>query len=550
MRSKHGDSVETLTIPLSVEERRYVRDAVVKALYQRLFGWLVGAVNRSLAPPANTLAKGPLPFIGVLDIFGFETFEVNTFETLLINHANEVLQHTFNRHVFEAELRLFREEGVEGAAQCDESTFPTNAKCIELIAGLKSASALRQLGQLGAIGIMRILDEVSRTANASDEAFNSKLAQTYDPPKLDQSPRTSRGVKAAESEANPHWIAVPLHKKRWSFCVRHFAADVVYTVSSNNHWVQRNNDAVPSGLAKLLIGADSLKHYVPSGSQSGSPLVAGGGAAKDAVIRGLGRSLPTDSRTDAAEAALSSPRGQSGYWNKPTVSSVFLASMDALTTRLDSTKCSFVRCVKPNQSLSSDAGFDRPYVSIQLRYLGIPQTCHVLRAGLPSRVPFASLDPLFQRLSPEGRRIFSEAAEVATSTRRRLKALLPKPAVFDTKLNEQLNASESPLSIFTACAVRTMGLASDDFAIGCTRLFFRAGKMGAVDNLITASVTVETETQSLAPVEAWAAGLHFAMGAENLEDRLTSALSERRRGDNAMASVVDLWVGTAAAIGR
>jgi myosin heavy subunit len=224
--------------------------------------------------------------------------------------------------------------------------------------------------------------------------------------------------------------------------------------------------------------------------------------------------------------------------------------MDALTMRLDSTKCSFVRCVKPNQSLSSDAGFDRPYVSIQLRYLGIPQTCHVLRAGLPSRVPFASLDPLFQRLSPEGRRIFSEAAEVATSTRRRLKALLPKPAVFDTKLNEQLNASESPLSIFTACAVRTMGLASDDFAIGCTRLFFRAGKMGAVDNLITASVTVETETQSLAPVEAWAAGLHFAMGAENLEDRLTSALSERRRGDNAMASVVDLWVGTAAAIGR
>ena len=91
--------METFEIPLDGPERTYTRDAVIKAIYHRLFLWLVQTINSALVPPAATAvgtAPGPaaaaarLPFIGVLDIFGFETFEVNTFETLLINHANEV----------------------------------------------------------------------------------------------------------------------------------------------------------------------------------------------------------------------------------------------------------------------------------------------------------------------------------------------------------------------------------------------------------------------------------------------------------------------------
>ena len=91
------------------------RDAIAKAAYDWIFAWIVDRV-------AAALDRGPasLPFIGVLDIFGFEVFERNDFEQLLINFANEKLQFTFNNAVLIAEQQIYVEEGLQvGEVTCE-----------------------------------------------------------------------------------------------------------------------------------------------------------------------------------------------------------------------------------------------------------------------------------------------------------------------------------------------------------------------------------------------------------------------------------------------
>ena len=109
------------SVPLSVLQAGQSRDAIAKAVYARAFGWLVARVNESLSyadsnqQPADgdggVSTGSSASFIGILDIYGFETFETNSFEQLCINYANEVLQQHFISHTFEQEQELYRMEG-------------------------------------------------------------------------------------------------------------------------------------------------------------------------------------------------------------------------------------------------------------------------------------------------------------------------------------------------------------------------------------------------------------------------------------------------------
>ena len=109
------------------------RDALAKCLFSFLFQWLVDRLNDTIAARGTTAtspdASDRWGFIGVLDIYGFEMFEHNSFEQLCINYANEKLQRHFNKHIFEVEQKEYVAEGIDWR----HIDFNDNQACLDLI---------------------------------------------------------------------------------------------------------------------------------------------------------------------------------------------------------------------------------------------------------------------------------------------------------------------------------------------------------------------------------------------------------------------------------
>ena len=116
---------EKFMSPFNVEQALDARDALSRALYSRLFSWLVQRINGICDPGENP----NLTSIAVLDIFGFEDFETNSFEQFCINFANEKMQSFFIEHIFKQE----QDEYVSEKLSFHEVTFNDNQMCIDLI---------------------------------------------------------------------------------------------------------------------------------------------------------------------------------------------------------------------------------------------------------------------------------------------------------------------------------------------------------------------------------------------------------------------------------
>ena len=136
------------------------RDSLSKAIYDRLFRWIVNRTNALLAPSKDALAGESE--IGILDIFGFEKFNSNSFEQLNINVANEQLQFFFNEHIFALELEEYRREGIDTADVKYKDNQPVLNFFLEKPLGLYS-----------------ILDEQSNFPKATDDTFVTKLNQQF-----------------------------------------------------------------------------------------------------------------------------------------------------------------------------------------------------------------------------------------------------------------------------------------------------------------------------------------------------------------------------------
>jgi myosin V len=127
---------ETVNIQLSPSQAYFSRDALAKHIYSQLFNWIVSQINKCLKCNVKTHS-----FIGVLDIYGFETFQINSFEQFCINYANEKLQQQFCQHVFKLEQEEYMREQIKWSF----IEFYDNQPCIELIEGK--------------LGILDLLDE-------------------------------------------------------------------------------------------------------------------------------------------------------------------------------------------------------------------------------------------------------------------------------------------------------------------------------------------------------------------------------------------------------
>lgn len=132
---------ELVLIPMSHAAAEAARDALAKHIYAKLFQHIVDVINASLDSGQQNHC-----FIGVLDIYGFETFQTNSFEQFCINYANEKLQQQFNQHIFKLEQEQYVREGIDW----EMIDFYDNQPCIELIESK--------------LGVLDLLDEECRVS--------------------------------------------------------------------------------------------------------------------------------------------------------------------------------------------------------------------------------------------------------------------------------------------------------------------------------------------------------------------------------------------------
>ncbi|XP_063529445.1 myosin-VIIa isoform X1 [Cydia strobilella] len=200
----HGETVvSTLSKIQSVD----IRDAFVKGIYGRLFVTIVKKINAAIYKPKATTRTA----IGVLDIFGFENFDQNSFEQFCINFANENLQQFFVRHIFKLEQEEYNHEGINW----QHIEFVDNQDALDLI-------ALKQLN------IMALIDEESKFPKGTDQTMLAKLHKTHG---------LHRNYLKPKSDINT------------SFGLNHFAGVVFYDTRG---FLEKNRDTFSADLLQLI----------------------------------------------------------------------------------------------------------------------------------------------------------------------------------------------------------------------------------------------------------------------------------------------------------
>ncbi|KAM3705761.1 hypothetical protein ACB098_03G102900 [Castanea mollissima] len=152
MRVGNDNIVQKLTLSQAID----TRDALAKSIYACLFEWLVEQINKSLAVGKRRTGRS----ISILDIYGFESFDRNSFEQFCINYANERLQQHFNRHLFKLEQEEYIQDGIDWA----KVDFEDNQDCLSLF-------------EKKPLGLLSLLDEESTFPNGTDLTFANKLKQ-------------------------------------------------------------------------------------------------------------------------------------------------------------------------------------------------------------------------------------------------------------------------------------------------------------------------------------------------------------------------------------
>jgi myosin-5 len=288
------------------------RDSVSKYIYCLLFDWLVKIVNNKLEP----IKQQKVPqFIGVLDIYGFEHFETNSFEQFCINYANEKLQQEFTRHVFKLEQEMYVAEGINWSF----INFSDNGPCIDLIEAK--------------MGILDLLDEETRLPGGADENLVTKLYNRFAP---------NGGAGGSTHFLKPRFAGK-------EFIVKHYALDVTYQIAG---FLEKNKDTVSD--EQLTVMNDTrfafLKAFI---------------------------AIP-------AEDASASNGPSRGPAKKPTLGTIFKASLVKLMETIRATNPHYIRCIKPNQSKVAFE-FEPQNVLGQLIACGVLETIKISRAGYPSK---------------------------------------------------------------------------------------------------------------------------------------------------------------------
>uniref|UniRef100_A0A803MNV1 Uncharacterized protein n=1 Tax=Chenopodium quinoa TaxID=63459 RepID=A0A803MNV1_CHEQI len=200
MKVRNDIIVQKLKLSQAID----TRDALAKSIYSCLFDWLVEQINKSLGVGKRRTGKS----ISILDIYGFESFERNSFEQFCINYANERLQQHFNRHLFKLEQEEYIQDGIDWT----KVEFEDNQACLNLF-------------EKKPLGLLSLLDEESTFPNGTDLSFANKLKQHL---------KSNSCFKGEREKA---------------FTVSHYAGEVSYDTTG---FLEKNRDLMHLDSVQLL----------------------------------------------------------------------------------------------------------------------------------------------------------------------------------------------------------------------------------------------------------------------------------------------------------
>ncbi|OAD73612.1 hypothetical protein PHYBLDRAFT_71839 [Phycomyces blakesleeanus NRRL 1555(-)] len=313
-------------------------DALAKALYERNFAALVERINKAIDAQKSIDKIG---FIGVLDIAGFEIFEVNSFEQLCINYTNEKLQQFFNHSMFELEQEEYQKEKIEWSyIDFGLDLQPT----IDLIEKTNAKECVAPRG--------------------TDSRFLEKLDKVWDSGDPEQKYKSTRFKDG--------------------FVVKHYAGDVEYCTTG---WIDKNKDPLNEDITRLL--ARSTNRYVASLFED---------YLEDNDESSIGN-LYANRGSGRVRSTLTLLKLRKGGGSFRTVGQRHKQQLLSLMNTLYMTHPHFVRCIVPNHRKRSGE-IQTKLVLDQLRCNGVLEGIRICRTGYPNRLSFADFRKRYEILCP------------------------------------------------------------------------------------------------------------------------------------------------------
>ncbi|XP_064153310.1 myosin-10 isoform X2 [Anguilla rostrata] len=346
------------------EQADFAVQALAKATYERLFRWLVHRINRAL----DRRQRQGASFIGILDIAGFEIFQLNSFEQLCINYTNEKLQQLFNHTMFILEQEEYQREGIEW----NFIDFGLDLQpCIDLIERPAHPP-----------GVLALLDEECWFPRATDRSFVDKLV--------------------AEQGSHSKFHRPRQLREEADFSILHYAGKVDYKA---DEWLVKNMDPLNDNVASLLH--QSSDHFIAElwrediqtlprvyFFDSYATLQTNGSDMERIVgLEQVGSTEGSGPVTFGA-AGLKTKKGMFR-----TVGQLYKESLTKLMATLRNTNPNFLRCIIPNHEKKS--GKLTPNLVLdQLRCNGVLEGIRICRQGFPNRIPFQEFRQRYEILTP------------------------------------------------------------------------------------------------------------------------------------------------------
>ncbi|CAJ1079539.1 unconventional myosin-XVI isoform X2 [Xyrichtys novacula] len=370
---------DVITRRHTVEMSEQYRDQLAKAIYGRLFSYLVNSINDYLQGQDDSIGDPALE-IGILDVFGFEEFQRNGFEQLCVNMTNERLRQYVSEVLFQQEQTECLQEGI----------------AMETPRSHSNLSAVLDFFLQRPQGLLCVLDEESQSLRPAEQTLYKRLST-----QLDSNPTHGLSFTTKDGNGNP-----PPKDQGPAFTVNHYAGQISYDLTGS---LTRNKDSLPQNLLFTMKSSESVllqQLFQSKLTQTGSLVPAAQGRAglrgpKAALLLHrmpsasliTANTVPHQSRRYNDLTKILKKKGSSSFLQRLercgpiTVAVQLRNSLSELISKLQACTPHFVECVRPNASGQPDS-FDSFHVSTQLQYIGVLEMVRMIRYGYPVRLSF------------------------------------------------------------------------------------------------------------------------------------------------------------------